>query len=72
MIIVKSISLNPGTMQADTFLFADTKDEMDDAVASDFIGFPVGYELEMGSKVMTSKGEVAFLKSDGSWNWGDS
>ena len=47
-------------------LFADTKAEVDTAT---FIGLPEGAEIEMGSSVLTASGEVAFMKSDGTWNW---
>ena len=47
--------------------FSDTKDE----VTSDatFIGLPDGASIEMGSSVMTASGELAFMKSNGQWNW---
>ena len=48
-------------------LFADTKDEV--ASATEIIGFPEGASMEMGSCVVTANAEVAFLKSDGTWNW---
>lgn len=71
MIKVKSITCNPGTMEADVLLIADTKAEMENATKADFVGFPQEYELEFGSKVMTTSMEIAVLKSDGTWNWGD-
>ena len=46
--------------------FADTKAEVDNG---EFIGLPEGAAIEMGSSVMTAAGELAFMKSDGSWNW---
>lgn len=47
--------------------FADTKEEVtSDAV---FVGLPEGASIEMGSSVITASGEIAFMKSDGSWNW---
>lgn len=48
-------------------LFADTKDEV--ASATEIIGFPEGATIEMGSCVVTANAEVAFRKSDGTWNW---
>lgn len=71
MIKVKSISLNPATMEADVFLMADTKEEVQSATTKDYVGFPQKYTVEFGSKVLTTKGELAFMKSDGTWNWGD-
>lgn len=47
--------------------FADTKEEVTpDAV---FIGLPEGANIEMGSKVKTAKGELAYMMSTGEWNW---
>ena len=47
--------------------FADTKDEV--TSSAEFIGLPEGAEIEMGSSVITASGELAFMKSDGSWSW---
>ena len=47
--------------------FADTKAEVTDS--AEFVGLPVGAKIEMGSSVMTASGELAFMKSDGTWNW---
>ena len=47
--------------------FADTKAEVDNG--GKFIGLPEGAGIEMGSKVMTADGELAYMKSDGTWNW---
>ena len=71
MVQVKSITLNPGTMEADVFLFADTKAEVATTALKDIKGFPEGYKIEFGSKVMTTSGELAFMRSNGTWNWGD-
>lgn len=46
--------------------FADTKEEV---ATGEFIGLPDGAEIEMGSDIMTASGELAFMKSDGTWNW---
>lgn len=46
--------------------FADTKAEV---ASGTFVGLPEGATIEMGSTVMTAKGELAFMKSDGTWNW---
>ena len=47
--------------------FADTKAE----VTSDakFVGLPTGATIEIGSDLITASGELAFMKSDGTWNW---
>lgn len=47
--------------------FADTKSEV--VPGATFVGLPDGAEIEMGSDVMTAKGEMAFMKSDGTWSW---
>ena len=47
--------------------FADTKAEVQ--AGDPFVGLPEGATIEMGSRVMTAAGEVAFMKSNGTWNW---
>ena len=47
--------------------FADTKSEVDNG--AEFVGLPADATIEMGSTVMTASGELAFMKSDGTWNW---
>ena len=46
-------------------IFADTKAD----VTSEAILDLVGRDLRAGSSLITAAGEVAFLKSDGNWNW---
>lgn len=48
-------------------LFSDTKAEITDGMA--IVGVPSGYKMDFGSDVTTSYGEVAFMQSDGTWNW---
>lgn len=48
-------------------LFADTKEEV--VPDATIVGLPVNAEIEMGSSVITASGEMAFMKSDGAWNW---
>lgn len=68
MIKVQSISNTDGNEHTATVsLFADTKEEV--IPGATIIGLPQGVTLEMGSSVMTASGEVAFMKSDGNWNW---
>lgn len=51
-------------------LFADTKQEvLDDVTQMTIVDFPDGYDIEMGSSVMTASGELAFRKSNGTWKW---
>lgn len=47
--------------------FADTKSEV--GSGAKFVGLPDGATIEMGSTVMTASGELAFMKSDGTWSW---
>jgi len=68
MVKVKgSIVLNPTTMEADVSLFADTQSEVVPNVKIQ--GMPEGYSISAGSSVMTANGDMAFMKSDGNWNW---
>ena len=48
-------------------LFADTKSEV--TPNAKIIGLPEGTTIELGSSVITAAGEIAFMKSDGTWNW---
>ena len=48
-------------------LFADTKSEMSGTPA--ILGLPVGALIAASSTVLTASGELAFMKSDGTWNW---
>jgi hypothetical protein len=71
MVKVYSISsINDETKEADVFLMADTKAEVTNDPA-DVIGMPEGYGFAFGSKVMTTGKEMAIMKSDGTWNWGN-
>lgn len=56
----------------DVSLFADTKDEVLDDMSGVVVqGLPGGTKIAMGSTVLTSSGELAFRKSDDTWNWGN-
>lgn len=68
---VTKISLDEQTKKATVDLFSDTKAEMETASPNTIIGFPKGYTIDMGSSVFTSSGELAFMQSDGTWNWGN-
>ena len=48
-------------------LFADSKNEV--IPSADIKGLPVGATISPASSCMTANGEVAFMKSDGTWNW---
>lgn len=47
--------------------FADTKEEV--VSGATFVDMPQGGQMYPGSSLHTADGEVAFLKSDGTWNW---
>lgn len=49
--------------------FADTKNEV--TSGAEFIGLPEGASIEAGSTLVTADADVAFYKSDGTWNWVD-
>ena len=67
MIKVIDIKLNPQEMTADVALFSDTKSEV--TPTAEIVGLPSGYTISAGSSIMTASGELAFMKSDNSWNW---
>jgi len=71
MVRVASISTNDADMTAKVSLEADSKSEMTNITTDDIIGFPKGYTIDFMSDVFTSSGEMAFMKSDGTWNWGE-
>lgn len=50
-------------------IFSDTKDEVATTSTDNIIGFPKGMGIEFGSVVVTADADVAFRKSDGTWNW---
>lgn len=67
--MIKVTELKNSDANENSFLisaFADTKAEV---ATGKFIGLPENAEIEMGSSIMTANGEVAFMKSDGTWNW---
>ena len=67
--MIKVTEMKNTDMKSDSFLisaFADTKEEV---ASGTFIGLPTGAEIEMGSNIITASGEMAFMKSDGTWNW---
>ena len=58
-------------------LFSDERSEIVDVDMEtgempgvEIVGWKDGYRLKQGDSVMTSSSEMAFLKSDGTWNWG--
>jgi len=61
------VVMNTGTMKIVANLYADAKEDVTDNM--EVIGIPNGYTLDVESSVMTANGEVAFMKSDGTWNW---
>lgn len=49
-------------------IFADSKADLTGDVAAK-LNLPEGMTLAWGISAMTADGEIAFLKSDGTWNW---
>lgn len=69
MIKVQDIKVDANGI-ATVSLFADTKGEVpDDMTGVEVVGFPKGVTIGFGSDVMTAKGEIAFRKSDETWEW---
>ena len=68
MITVTNITKQPGDgiNEYQIQAFADTKEEV--VPGAEFVGMPSG-TMQHGSRVVTSDGEIGFLKSDGTWNW---
>lgn len=66
MVKVTDIRLNTVTKKATVSLFADTKSEVATATIE---GLDPSYSVDAGSSVITANGELAFMKSDGTWNW---
>ena len=48
-------------------LFADAKEDVTDGMT--VIDMPVGYTLDTESFVIVANGDIAQLKSDGTWSW---
>lgn len=68
--MIKVTSLTNTDTDENTFkisAFADTKVEV--TPSAEFVGLPSGASIEMGSSLITAAGELAFMKSDGNWNW---
>lgn len=57
--------LNPNSWLISAF--SDTKAEV--TPTAEIVGLPSNATIEQGSSLVTADGDVAFMKSDGSWNW---
>lgn len=66
MVKLQEISASNGK-KITVSLFCDDKNEVVDGMTVE--GLPDGVEMDGGSSVITASGELAFLKSDGTWNW---
>lgn len=53
--------------EIEVLLFADSKAEVSPNMQID--GIPDGKVISYGSSLITADGEIAFLKSDGTWNF---
>lgn len=70
--MIKVIAIENTDANANSFkvsLFADTREEV--VPGATIIGMPEDATIEMGSDVFTSDGQMAFMRSNGTWNWGD-
>lgn len=68
MILVQEIKNIDGISNSyKVSLFADTKTEVTPSATIE--GLPSNATIEAGSTVITASGELAFMKSNGTWNW---
>lgn len=56
-----------GFNQYEVSIFADSKEDLVDGAP--IHNLPSSWVMQPGSQCITADGEVAFLKSDGKWNW---
>lgn len=64
---VTDMKLDPVKKEAQVSLFADARGDVSPSMTVD--GLPDGYTVAQGSSVLTASAEIAFMKSDGTWNW---
>lgn len=72
--MIKTKTLESGSLGGCILvLFADTKAEVPETgtATAAAIQFPLSAALSAGDIIYTAKLEVAVLKSDGTWEWGD-
>jgi hypothetical protein len=68
--MIKVTSSKIDGLSATVTLFADTKEEVvPGATIHGLPKLPQQVTIAMGSSVITASGDVAFMKSDGTWNW---
>lgn len=67
MVTVLDLKLNNVEKTAKVSLFSDTKGEVTNNI--EIKGLPKDFTIAQGSSVMTASAEIAFMKSDGTWNW---
>ena len=69
MVIVQEIKKAPvvGANDYQVSLFADSKSDL--SGSPEIVGMPSDGTIAVGSSVLTASGELAFMKSDGTWNW---
>lgn len=66
--MIKALDYNPNFEEKTlAVLFADTKEEVTGTLS--IVGLPQGVMPDYGSRLITAKGELAFLDSEGTWNW---
>lgn len=71
MVRCTGYTLNDADKTAKVTLEADSKSELAGLSTDDIIGYPDGYTMDFMSSCFTSSAELGFLKSDGTWNWGE-
>ena len=68
MVKVTAISnMDYNNNKAVVSLMADAKSDITPDM--EVVGLPTDFEIDFGSSVLTTAGELAFMKSDGVWNW---
>ena len=64
---VIDIQLDSAKKEAKASLFADARGEVSPNMEVE--GLPAGYKLAQSSSIMTASAEIAFMQSNGQWNW---
>lgn len=69
MIEVTGWTRQPGDMGKQYQISAFADDKTDVVPGAEFHNLPEGAIIQPGSTIITANGEIAFYKSDGTWNW---
>ena len=65
--MVKVVSIKREQDKAIIVAFADSKSDVTSGM--EVVGLPANTEITYPSVIYTADADVAFLKSDGTWNW---